>query len=117
MKKAFALVVAATKSWGIGRQGVLPWRLPADMAFFRKLTSCTTDPNKRNAVIMGRKTWESIPLKFKPLPQRTNIVLTSQPCRCVLDMTFLFLRLLWRFILFVYRLYVLGPIPSKIHTS
>ena len=46
------------------------------MTYFKELTSRTADPGKRNAVIMGRKTWESIPAKFRPLPGRLNVVLT-----------------------------------------
>lgn len=76
--KAFQLVVAATKQLGIGRNGSLPWKLPGDMAYFKHITSKTSDPNKQNAVIMGRKTWESIPLKFRPLKNRLNIILTRQ---------------------------------------
>ena len=76
--KAFQLVVAATKQLGIGRNGSLPWKLPGDMAYFKHLTSKTADPNKQNAVVMGRKTWESIPPKFRPLKNRFNIVLTRQ---------------------------------------
>jgi dihydrofolate reductase/thymidylate synthase len=46
------------------------------MKFFRELTQRTADPAKQNAVIMGRKTWESIPAKFRPLKGRINVVLT-----------------------------------------
>ena len=49
------------------------------MEFFKKMTSTTNDVNKKNVVIMGRKTWESIPKKFKPLAGRINMVLSSQP--------------------------------------
>lgn len=71
-----SLVVAACQSnQGIGINGTLPWRIPGDLAFFKKIT--TESLNKPNAVIMGRKTWESIPLKFRPLPRRVNIVLSS----------------------------------------
>lgn len=70
------VVVAADEARGIGVDGKLAWRLPGDMAHFRKVTSHTEQPGKRNAVIMGRKTWDSIPAKFRPLPRRLNIVLS-----------------------------------------
>ncbi|KXZ51115.1 hypothetical protein GPECTOR_14g96 [Gonium pectorale] len=79
--KALQLVVAATRfadgSLGIGKDGKLPdWKLPGDMAYFKELTSRTRDASRQNAVIMGRKTWESIPPKFRPLKGRLNIVLS-----------------------------------------
>ena len=72
----YQLVVAATRKLGIGKAGTMPWKLPGDMAYFKELTSKTADAGKQNAVIMGRKTWESIPPKFRPLPNRVNVVLT-----------------------------------------
>jgi dihydrofolate reductase len=72
----YQLVVAATRKLGIGKAGTMPWRLPRDLAYFKELTSKTVDPTKQNVVIMGRKTWESIPPKFRPLPGRINVVLT-----------------------------------------
>jgi dihydrofolate reductase len=72
----FSLVVAMDKNRGIGINGQLPWHLSADLKYFAKLTKTTKDSNKKNAVIMGRKTWESIPDKYRPLPDRHNIVLT-----------------------------------------
>ena len=72
----FQLVVAATRKLGIGKSGSMPWKLPGDMAYFKDITSKTADSSKQNAVIMGRKTWESIPPKFRPLPGRINVVLT-----------------------------------------
>ena len=71
------MVLAATPSGGIGLDGGLPWRLPGEMAFFRELTTKTRDAAKRNAVLMGRKTWDSLPPKFKPLPGRLNVVLSA----------------------------------------
>ncbi|KAF9684384.1 hypothetical protein SADUNF_Sadunf04G0112800 [Salix dunnii] len=75
-RKTYQVVVAATKDMGIGKDGKLPWKLPSDLKFFKNLTLTTTDSGKKNAVIMGRKTWESIPLEHRPLPGRLNVVLT-----------------------------------------
>jgi dihydrofolate reductase len=50
-KLAFQIVVAATRKLGIGKDGTMPWKLPGDMAYFKKLTSMTTDPQKMNAVV------------------------------------------------------------------
>ena len=74
---SFSLVVAADENLGIGIKGDLPWKLKNDMKFFRDLTSQTKDNTKINAVIMGRTTWESIPEKFRPLPNRLNIILST----------------------------------------
>ncbi|XWS24401.1 hypothetical protein CRYUN_Cryun28dG0098800 [Craigia yunnanensis] len=76
----YQVVVAATREMGIGKNGKLPWRLPSDLKFFKELTKKTSDPEKKNAVIMGRKTWESIPLEYRPLPGRLNVVLTRSEC-------------------------------------
>lgn len=73
---AFEIVVAADEQGGIGRAGGLPWRLPGDLAFFRQLT--TGPGGGRNAVVMGRRTWESLPPRFRPLSERLNLVLTRQ---------------------------------------
>jgi dihydrofolate reductase len=75
--KPVSLVVAATPGGGIGAAGALPWSLPSDLAFFRQVTTSTADATKRNAVIMGRKTWASIPAKFRPLKGRLNVVLSG----------------------------------------
>ncbi|KAL3998205.1 Dihydrofolate reductase family protein [Acanthocheilonema viteae] len=72
------LIVAVDDCGGIGRNGGLPWNLPAEMARFSKLTTLTRDSRKKNAVIMGRKVWESIPPKFRPLKNRFNIVLSRK---------------------------------------
>lgn len=79
------VVAALVPSFGIGYQGQLPWKLKQEMKYFRKLTSATLDPSKRNAVIMGRKTWESIPMKFRPLPNRVNVVLTRNPDNTIIE--------------------------------
>jgi len=70
------VVAASVPDFGIGLKGSIPWRVPEDMKFFKMKTAKTEDEQKQNAVIMGRKTWESIPSKYRPLPQRFNIVLT-----------------------------------------
>ena len=58
-----------TKNRVIGKDNSLPWHIPEDLKNFKELTT-------ENAVIMGRKTWESIPEKFRPLPNRNNIVIS-----------------------------------------
>lgn len=75
------IIAAVTKSNGLGTNGQLPWKLPKEMAHFRKATNATGKCGKDattaiNAVIMGRKTWESIPTKFRPLKGRINIVIS-----------------------------------------
>lgn len=71
----FSIVVAADEANGIGIDGRLPWHLPGDMAFFKRVTSAAP-PGLKNAVIMGRKTYDSIPRQFRPLKGRINIVLS-----------------------------------------
>ena len=69
--RGFSVIVAACKqTHGIGVGGQLPWSLRGDMQFFKQLTRSTQDPLKRNAVVMGRKTWQSIPERFRPLDDR-----------------------------------------------
>jgi len=64
-----ALIWAQSSSGVIGRDGGIPWRLPEDMARFKELTMGHT-------VVMGRRTWESLPAAFRPLPGRRNVVLS-----------------------------------------
>jgi len=70
----FAIIVAIDEAGGIGKDGDLPWQLYADMAHFKNITQGSGN----NAVIMGRKTWDSIPDKFRPLPGRLNVVISRQ---------------------------------------
>jgi dihydrofolate reductase len=65
------LIYARSRNGVIGREGQLPWHLPADLAHFKQTTL-------GQAVVMGRKTWDSLPERFRPLPGRTNIVITRQ---------------------------------------
>lgn len=72
-------ILACTHGGGIGLNGKLPWRLKEDMKLFKRITTTIQNPEdegKLNAVIMGRNTWESIPMKFRPLPNRINIILS-----------------------------------------
>jgi dihydrofolate reductase len=74
--RPFACVVAADRANGIGKDNDLPWpRLKTDLKHFREVTS-TAAPGRRNAVLMGRRTWDSVPEKYRPLPDRLNIVIT-----------------------------------------
>lgn len=63
------IIVAASTNFVIGKNNDLPWHLPTDMKYFKDTTNGHT-------VVMGRKCWESIPEKFRPLPNRKNIVMT-----------------------------------------
>jgi dihydrofolate reductase len=68
----FMMIVAMDDQGIIGQDGKLPWRLSSDLKRFKKLTVA----DGFNAVVMGRKTWDSLPIKFKPLPERLNIVMS-----------------------------------------
>ena len=65
------LIYARAANGVIGKDGTLPWHLPEDLAHFKRKTSGLP-------VIMGRKTWDSLPPRFRPLPGPTNIVVTRQ---------------------------------------
>lgn len=69
---SFSIIAAVDSKMGIGKNGRLPWNLPSDLKFFHD----TTIGNGKNAVIMGRLTWESIPENRRPLKDRLNIVIT-----------------------------------------
>ena len=65
------LIWAQSRNGVIGKDGVMPWHLPEDLAHFKRTTLS-------HPVIMGRRTWDSIPPRFRPLPGRRNIVVTRQ---------------------------------------
>ncbi len=65
------MIFARAANGVIGKNNAMPWHLPEDLAHFKKLTL-------GSPVIMGRKTWDSLPPKFRPLPGRTNVVITRQ---------------------------------------
>ncbi|XP_065196496.1 dihydrofolate reductase-like [Sycon ciliatum] len=74
--RSFSIIVAVDSQMGIGKDNNLPWRLPKEMKHFTRTTSHTTREGCQNAVIMGRKSWDAIPTKYRPLPNRLNIVLS-----------------------------------------
>jgi dihydrofolate reductase len=65
------LIYARAANGVIGKDNAMPWHLPEDLAHFKRLTQGWP-------VIMGRKTWDSLPARFRPLPGRTNVVITRQ---------------------------------------
>ncbi len=65
-----SLIVARARNGAIGRDGAIPWQIPEDLKFFQRETL-------GGVIIMGRNTWESLPVK--PLPKRLNIVVSSNP--------------------------------------
>ena len=70
-----SIIVSATQENGIGRNGTLPWKLPSDMKYLQKITTCFNPANTQaeNILVMGRC---SIPSKFRPLSARRNCVLS-----------------------------------------
>jgi dihydrofolate reductase len=66
------MIYARSRNGVIGKQGQLPWHLPEDLAHFKRTTL-------GQPVLMGRVTWESLPEKFRPLPGRSNVVVSRQP--------------------------------------
>lgn len=78
MALKFYFILAKTESNGIGYKGQLPWKLKKELGYFQRMTKTVSSPGKKNAVIMGRLTWESMPDGFKPLADRLNVVLSSQ---------------------------------------
>lgn len=69
------IVVACDLNGAIGRAGKLPWHIPQDLTRFKQVT--TSGLRRMNVVVMGRNTWESIPSKYRPLPNRVNVVISS----------------------------------------
>ena len=65
------LIFARAANGVIGKDNTMPWHLPEDLAHFKRLT-------QGSPVVMGRKTWDSLPPRFRPLPGRINIVITRQ---------------------------------------
>ncbi|CAL8074566.1 unnamed protein product [Calicophoron daubneyi] len=70
------IIAAVSLNGGIGYNGGLPWKLRKDMTFFATTTTMAK-PGLKNAVVMGRKTWECIPEKVRPLKNRINMILST----------------------------------------
>lgn len=66
-----SVIFARARNGVIGKDGRMPWHLPEDLAHFKQTTG-------KSPVLMGRKTWESLPARFRPLPGRRNIVISRQ---------------------------------------
>ena len=80
MLKNLTLIVATCNNNGIGisTTNSMPWHLSTDLKFFAKTTSHKIDNDKpNNVIIMGRKVWDGIPEKFKPLKNRKNVILSK----------------------------------------
>lgn len=73
----FKIIVCVDNQNGIGKSNSLPWTIKEDMLFFKQKTLEIKNKNKKNCVIMGRKTYQSIPEKYRPLKNRINIVLSK----------------------------------------
>lgn len=73
------LIASTDKNWLIGNNGKLPWRIPTELKFFKETTLGST-------IIMGRKTWDSLPQK--PLPRRYNVVISRRPTEIYADHMF-----------------------------
>lgn len=71
-----SIIVAVSEDWGIGKDNELLWHISEDLKRFKRLTT-------GNTIIMGKKTWESLPRR--PLPGRRNIVLTDDPNESIVD--------------------------------
>lgn len=71
--KPISIIVAVARNWAIGMNNQLLWHIPEDFRWFKKHTA-------GHPVVMGKRTWESLPLK--PLPGRKNVVITDDPYDC-----------------------------------
>jgi len=74
MSAVIGVIWAQAQDRVIGAEGTMPWHVPEDMAYFKQVT-------RGSPVVMGRRTWESLPEAFRPLPGRVNVVITSDDAR------------------------------------
>ncbi len=80
-KMYFNLIAACDSKNGIGLNGSIPWLIKEDLKHFKDITSSVPEDryyNNINIVVMGRKTWDSLPTKYKPLPNRINVIITTK---------------------------------------
>ena len=89
-----SLIAAVARNRVIGKDNQLLWHLPGDMRHFRETT-------RGKPVIMGRKTWESLPEKFRPLPGRQNIVVSRNPAYAAPGATLAVIQVLAPMTLFI----------------
>lgn len=75
---SFSIILAVDEKNGIWKNNELAWKVKEDMKFFKELTTYNKDLSLLNAVIMWKNTWESLPKKYKPLPDRINCILSSK---------------------------------------
>jgi dihydrofolate reductase/thymidylate synthase len=78
----FSIIAAVSNTNGLGKNGQIPWNEPVDMKYFKEITSKVSDATRQNAIIMGRRTYES--LNGRTLPNRRNIVISSD-CNNTID--------------------------------
>ena len=110
----FDIIVATDQNNGIGKNGKLPWDIKIDMKFFKTKTLETEFPNQINAIIMGWNTWQSIPIKYRPLKDRINIIVTQKHAELIKESDCLFTvenfedALIKAHELKVYNTYVIG---------
>ena len=76
MTQTFTIIAAMDQNRGLGKDNTIPWKLKEDMTWFKAHTSTVFTEGTQNMCIMGRKTWESLPESFRPLPDRLNVVVS-----------------------------------------
>lgn len=86
MLNKVSIIIAVDRLNGIGKNGTIPWKDPLDMKWFAYITSKEYVPGKKNAVIMGHTTWRSLPSKYKPLPNRVNVVVSRNRSLTIPDL-------------------------------
>lgn len=93
MNTPFSIIAAVDAQNGLGKNNTLVWRLPTDLKHFTEVTTQVKNPDNINAVIMGRKTWESLPQAHRPLKNRLNVVLSREKSLSLPDGVLLFASL------------------------